>query len=460
MYAGPQTMAATTPSLQSNSTTTAPPTATSTSADPGSTPPNKSLLFFVALGFGVVFTNLWYVNATILVLLLLIFYRIIVGIKYCFRYNQRARAGLANADNGDSMDMDNMPRPHRRRREKKLLSMEDVNHRFPLTKYKIWRANRESDGLPAAGGVTAPPSRAASIKEATSLHRISTEDPAKTSEPAQTHSVPKVKINTDVKDFADDAIVPLPTQETFHKSMDKGNDTSKYAARVSVEEKRSSCSTTGDMVNDDSARPTVIKEDEGEEDPIQTAVPTEILDAQPGDACAICIENIDDDDEVRALTCGHAFHAGCLDPWLTSRRACCPLCKADYYIPKPRSDGENSNSDADRHAEENQGNAEAPIFLGMRAGMPSRRFLINGNSFSVTNDRHGFPSFTRERPERQEPGSGTSRSRTSPARFTTWMRNIPQNIASARMPRRQSRREPTSNTAPSDPTPAQLEAAE
>jgi hypothetical protein len=45
---------------------------------------------------------------------------------------------------------------------------------------------------------------------------------------------------------------------------------------------------------------------------------------------------LEDDDDVRGLTCGHAFHAVCLDPWLTSRRACCPLCKADYYTPKPR----------------------------------------------------------------------------------------------------------------------------
>lgn len=41
-----------------------------------------------------------------------------------------------------------------------------------------------------------------------------------------------------------------------------------------------------------------------------------------------------------AVTCCHAFHASCVDPWLTSRRACCPLCKADYYVPKPRPEGE------------------------------------------------------------------------------------------------------------------------
>lgn len=48
-------------------------------------------------------------------------------------------------------------------------------------------------------------------------------------------------------------------------------------------------------------------------------------------SCAICLEIIEDDDEVRGLMCGHVFHAECLDPWLTKRRACCPMCKRDYY---------------------------------------------------------------------------------------------------------------------------------
>ncbi|KAL4902269.1 hypothetical protein BDW74DRAFT_66290 [Aspergillus multicolor] len=53
-----------------------------------------------------------------------------------------------------------------------------------------------------------------------------------------------------------------------------------------------------------------------------------------GDAhmeCAICMEDFDDDDTIRALTCGHIFHATCLDPWFTKRQARCPLCKTCYY---------------------------------------------------------------------------------------------------------------------------------
>lgn len=48
--------------------------------------------------------------------------------------------------------------------------------------------------------------------------------------------------------------------------------------------------------------------------------------------CAICLEVLEDGDNVRGLICGHVFHSDCLDPWLTKRRACCPMCKRDYFF--------------------------------------------------------------------------------------------------------------------------------
>lgn len=48
--------------------------------------------------------------------------------------------------------------------------------------------------------------------------------------------------------------------------------------------------------------------------------------------CAICLENLEDDDIVRGLICGHVFHQICIDPWLTMRSASCPICKKDYYL--------------------------------------------------------------------------------------------------------------------------------
>ena len=78
--------------------------------------------------------------------------------------------------------------------------------------------------------------------------------------------------------------------------------------------------------------------DDDEEDNINSTLPPEML-AAPEDSCAICIGTLEDDEDVRGLTCGHAFHAACIDPWLTSRRACCPLCKAGYWTPKPSPTG-------------------------------------------------------------------------------------------------------------------------
>lgn len=47
-----------------------------------------------------------------------------------------------------------------------------------------------------------------------------------------------------------------------------------------------------------------------------------------GACCAVCLEDYAVGDELRVLpSCGHAFHAVCILPWLTERRRCCPLCK-------------------------------------------------------------------------------------------------------------------------------------
>ncbi|KAE8147968.1 hypothetical protein BDV25DRAFT_159238 [Aspergillus avenaceus] len=46
--------------------------------------------------------------------------------------------------------------------------------------------------------------------------------------------------------------------------------------------------------------------------------------------CAICMEGFEGDNYIRPLTCGHIFHPPCVDPWLTKRRASCPLCNKAF----------------------------------------------------------------------------------------------------------------------------------
>ncbi|PMD38311.1 hypothetical protein L207DRAFT_531217 [Hyaloscypha variabilis F] len=302
--------------LASSSTTVPSPTSSPTA---GSGPTSSPLLFFVALGFGVVFTNLW----------------IIVGVKYCFRYNARNRA-IRNGEEVDPINLENMPtRPHRRRREKKLMTMDEVNERFPLTKYKNWVASRAREGLPTSGGVTAPPSRAGSIRNI---------DAAMPASPTGTkHSVntTNTRPGTAASEDAAGEITISPATNALGGDFKGADATEKRVSSPTVEEHNGleEIQTTASTVD---KHPTVVSEhdqSDDEDDHIHTAVPPELL-TNPGDSCAICIDTLEEDDDIRGLTCGHAFHAGCLDPWLTSRRACCPLCKADYYVPKPRPEGE------------------------------------------------------------------------------------------------------------------------
>lgn len=58
-------------------------------------------------------------------------------------------------------------------------------------------------------------------------------------------------------------------------------------------------------------------------------------------SCVICLENLEHEDSVRGLLCGHVFHTECLDPWLTTKRACCPICRRNYLLKKVQPDEDN-----------------------------------------------------------------------------------------------------------------------
>lgn len=233
--------------------------------------------------------------------------------------------------------------------------MEEVNEKFPLTKYKTWRSSRAEEGLPTAGGINPAASRPASIKN---VARVSEEQE---NEGARSSSPELVR---------EKAVVSEPSSPTVIRS-----DASGKTAEASS---------------------TPQKEEGEDADQIETAIPAEQL-PDPGDTCAICIDALEDDDDIRGLTCGHAFHASCVDPWLTSRRACCPLCKADYYTPKPRPEGPEAEDQARRRPNQEIPPSTFSILTGTgrRRGGPNPMPILGGR-FGSARFMPGAPSAQRQ----------------------------------------------------------------
>lgn len=334
--------------------------------------------------------------------------RIIVGVKYCFRYNQRNRQ-QRNDENGEPIDMTAMPRTHRRRREKKLMTMDEVNDRFPLTKYKSWVTSRAAAGLPTEGGVASPQSRPTSLKNVDEV--LSNNQTTRRSAEAEQSIIPSGSSPEILSS-------PNPTDSAPADSLEKQKDP---VVETKPSLPTSPISPTQQQVRED--------DDMDDDDQIQIAVPTEML-ATPGDSCAICLDTLEDDDDVRGLTCGHAFHAGCLDPWLTSRRACCPLCKADYHVPKPRPEGETAaegeRQTGRRQAGPSSGRDDVPNpaphpFTARTGGHFRPRLIFPGRFMSIgysdsRDNRHGFPVASRfSRPPIRRPNQETV---TAPVRDT------------------------------------------
>lgn len=440
-------------------TSSAPPgPTTSSSGGGGGGPTSSPLLFFVALGFGVVFTNLWYVLAvphlqtpiSITNYLLVVLYRIIVGVKYCFRYNQRNRMPR-NDENGEPIDLAAIPRAHRRRREKKLMTMDEVNERFPLTKYKTWMSSRADEGLPTAGGVAAPPSRAASVKHEgaaiPAYEDITQSDNEPRPSTATSSALHEKKQEAELNTLPLSNPVPATSPQHSGEAVPHLHETKMSDVTIPV---RSPSQHVRDEEDADAE----------DDDQIQTAVPTEML-ANPGDSCAICLDTLEDGDDVRGLTCGHAFHASCLDPWLTSRRACCPLCKADYYTPKPRPEGEIPADIGGAGGRRvplgwtgNRIDVPAPpqyAFMGARGGTPFRpRMILPGRFMTISHSEarngYGFPTVQRsQRPPRRATPADTTTEATQPC---GWRSRVRQTLTSLPAGLRRNDNASSANQAP------------
>ena len=208
-----------------------------------------------------------------------------------------------------------------------------------MMKYKAWVAGRAREGLPTAGGVSVPASRANSVRsvegvvpEMQSKERDSIDEPANSrGSPATSDEKP------------DDSPQGNRNSTSGPTTTDGNNERDGTINENTLTQTQTVQTLASGMAKGQDGN---ASDDEDDDEQIDAALPPELMGTS-GDTCAICIDTLEDDDDVRGLTCGHTFHAVCVDPWLTNRRACCPLCKADYYTPKPRppaAEGDPNNS--------------------------------------------------------------------------------------------------------------------
>lgn len=247
-------------------------------------------LFFIALGLGIVFTNLW----------------VVLGVRYCCRQRRRrqelggegatsASPGSLEQGRSDEWTFYLNPlfatgrtgyyrNPHRF--DRRLLTNDDLNARFPVTKYKEWILERERAGLSADGGISSD----------VALHAA-----------AHVH---------DEKEAPKDEPEQVPDEGGAEEKPSKASD----------EEKSKACEYE------------------------LTSAPD--WDENAGDLCSVCLDTLEPENDVRVLTCDHVFHDECIRRWLTTRKGSCPLCKRDYCLrsmPRPTNNND-ATANANNHA--------------------------------------------------------------------------------------------------------------
>lgn len=88
-------------------------------------------------------------------------------------------------------------------------------------------------------------------------------------------------------------------------------------------------------------------------------------------ACSVCLGELELDEEVRKLPCGHVFHRPCIDSWL-GRSTVCPMCRASALPPSLVVRQQRSSSS---HASSPAASANTASRL-MRSWPPDRRSAV------------------------------------------------------------------------------------
>ncbi|CAN6647703.1 hypothetical protein TRVA0_022S01750 [Trichomonascus vanleenenianus] len=315
----------------------------------------SSVLFYVALGIGIVFANLF----------------AFMGFRYFCRRRRHPEQFAAAQQQARTQY-----RGVRRKKKPKLMTMDEVNEKFPIMPFKLAKPNA------AASSDDALLHRAPTVHEEdgeeehksafATVTTVPIEDTNQQQQQQQTEqpTVVRSALNTMSR-----IMEPIERRSMERRSIDR-RSMDRVSAPQRLESRKDDITsvpntpigTSFDKGPDLEAQ-TVEEEHASSSDSAEDEDEVPQLGSVDEDICAICIDAMEDHEDVRLLTCKHVFHAECIDPWLTVRRACCPLCKADYYIPKPEA-----------QSPENDPSQQAPP--------PSRRHRALQNIFGMGSRRN------------------------------------------------------------------------
>lgn len=311
-------------------------------------------LFFVALGVGILFVNAWF----------------ILRAKH-FRRNANLTASRSHElQNIHIMDQQgniveviyvnggvyvnpaaNARRPAAARR---LLTQEQLESLFPIQKYKDWSSQQEQQGLPSEGGLSD------SAAQALEKSIMANTPPQLPQEAGQLQDGNSTTAVVEELDLSED------------KNKTASASASKSTPTVDTQQVHPEPDTTKDPEEESDLRLSPVH-------------------SSSGDICVICLESLEPEDDIRALSCHHVFHSDCIVPWLTTRRALCPLCKRDYFVGNPESEEQqqalnnNNNSNNSNNSSNNSNTSpRASTSANGRPSLPTRASTSSRSSIQAT----------------------------------------------------------------------------
>ncbi|KAG0279849.1 hypothetical protein BGZ95_012075 [Linnemannia exigua] len=119
--------------------------------------------------------------------------------------------------------------------------------------------------------------------------------------------------------------------------------------------------------------------------------------------CVICLEEFEDEAELRVLPCRHEYHVTCIDSWLTKRKKFCPICKRDICVPSETTPLLGSSSPGHHNTR-----GDSNINRSSTRPLPHHSNASSSSGSGSTSAASSAGSSSRPRPQRQPRSSSSA----------------------------------------------------